>query len=154
MARHYQQGRYIPKYPEKYRGDVTQIFMRSSYERRFAIWADNNPAVVEWGNEINIVPYISPVDNQVHRYFVDFFIKVKTRDKDIVTYLVEIKPQVQCYPPKATTKSGRRVRAEVLLEQEQTYAVNQAKWKYATKYAKQRGWKFIVLTEVELGIKK
>lgn len=38
------------------------------------------------------------------------------------------------------------------MEEQCTYAVNQAKWKAARQYAKQRGWKFIVLTEDELNV--
>ena len=35
-----------------------------------------------------------------------------------------------------------------------TFLVNQAKWQYAKQYAAQRGWKFIIVTERELGLKK
>jgi hypothetical protein len=34
-----------------------------------------------------------------------------------------------------------------------TYGVNQAKWKAAQEVCNDRGWKFQIMTEVELGIK-
>ena len=59
------------------------------------------------------MPYTSPIDGNVHRYFVDFWVKVKDSLGDVTTYLVEIKPNVQCKPQKrkptpSTKPSGRR----------------------------------------------
>ena len=34
-----------------------------------------------------------------------------------------------------------------------TWAVNQAKWKAAKEYCDDRQWKFMIMTEKELGIK-
>ena len=34
-----------------------------------------------------------------------------------------------------------------------TWGVNEAKWKAATEYCKDRGWSFHIFTEKELGIK-
>jgi hypothetical protein len=34
-----------------------------------------------------------------------------------------------------------------------TWGKNEAKWKAAREYAKDRGWEFVILTEKELGIK-
>ena len=83
MSNHYQQGFYRPRNPQKYRGDPTQIFMRSSWERRFSTWADMNPSVVEWGSETVIIPYISPVDGRPHRYFVRVNLTLK-RDRPCI----------------------------------------------------------------------
>jgi hypothetical protein len=33
-----------------------------------------------------------------------------------------------------------------------TWGVNEAKWKAADAYCKDRGWKFVVVTEKDLGI--
>jgi head completion protein len=151
MARKYKQGLYKPKHPEKYRGDPTKIMMRSSWETKFSMWVDNNPAVIEWGSETIIIPYVSPIDNRGHRYYVDFWIKVQNSKKQIETYIVEIKPKAQCYPPDYSHRK-RLPKAQVIMEEQCTYAVNQTKWKAARQYAKQRGWKFIVLTEDELNV--
>ena len=140
----YHKRRYTPVFPEKYVGDPTNIIMRSSWETRFAIWCDKNPHIVKWSSEETIIPYLSPVDGRVHRYFVDF--KIKTVNGK--TYLVEIKPKKQTVPPEQGKRKTKRFLAEAA-----TYLVNQAKWQYAKKYASARNWEFIVITEDELGIK-
>jgi hypothetical protein len=64
------------------------------------------------------------------------------------TYLIEIKPESQTLPPVPPKKKTKRFIQEVM-----TYGKNQAKWKAATEYAKDRGWEFMILTEKHLGIK-
>ena len=130
-------------FPEKYKGDPTTIIMRSSWETRFATWCDRTSSVIHWKSEETIIPYRSPIDNRLHRYFVDFQIQVRDKDGVLNTYLVEIKPFNQTKPPKRTTR---------YLTEAKTYVINQAKWEAAHRWAEDRGWKFIVLTENELGI--
>jgi len=137
----YHKRKYKPIFPEKYAGDPTNIIMRSSWETKFAIWCDTNPSIIKWSSEQTIIPYVSPLDNRVHRYFVDF--KIQTRGK---TYLIEINPEAQTRPPKQTKKTQR------FLMEASTYMVNQAKWTYAKRYAQDRNWEFVVLTEKHLGI--
>ncbi len=139
--------KYTPLNPEKYEGNPTNIIMRSSWETRFASWCDRSNHVLKWRSEETVVPYRSPVDNRLHRYFIDFTIKVKNKHDQIHTYLVEIKPKVQCSPPKFT---GRRTKK--YLAESKAYTVNAAKWKAAEQYALDRGQKFIILTEDELGL--
>ena len=83
-------GKFKPKNISKYKGDPSGIIYRSSWELKFFKWCDKTPNVLKWGSETVIVPYISPVDNKVHRYFVDNIITLKEGD-NIKTYLVEIK---------------------------------------------------------------
>ena len=71
----YHQGKFTPLRPEKYIGDPTNIVMRSSWETKFALWCDKNSSVLSWNSEETVVPYVSPVDNRAHRYFIDFKIK-------------------------------------------------------------------------------
>ena len=141
----YHQGNWTPKYPEKYEGNVSQIFYRSSWELKFMNWVDGNSNVIKWSSEETIVPYRSPVDNKPHRYFLDFKIKVKNSKGEIKTYLVEIKPDAQCRPPKAPSRQTKRYLTECA-----TFMVNQAKWEAANRWAIDRGWEFIVLTEKHL----
>jgi hypothetical protein len=140
--------KYTPVNPQKYVGDHSNIIMRSSWETKFAIWCDKNPSVLKWSSEETIVPYISPVDNRYHRYFIDFKIQIRNSSGTIKTYLVEVKPLKQTQPPIKPSRKTKRFLQEVM-----TYGVNEAKWKYATEYAKDRGWEFIIITEKELGIK-
>ena len=140
-SRMFHKRKYKPLFPEKYIGDPTDIVMRSSWETRFAIWCDKNPSILKWSSETTIVPYVSPIDNRYHRYFVDF--KIHTKNK---VYLVEIKPYAQTQPPKSQRRS------KYFLKEAYTYEVNQAKWASAKKYAADRNWEFVVITEKELGL--
>jgi hypothetical protein len=132
----------------KYKGDITNIVYRSLWELKFMKWCDSSISVVEWGSETVIIPYISPIDNKVHRYFVDFYIKVKTKTNSIEKYLIEIKPEKFTKPPEIPKKKTKRFIDEVF-----QYGVNDAKWKAAFEFCKDRNMKFIILTEKDLGIK-
>ena len=72
-------GKYRPSNPEKYRGDYTGIVYRSLWELKFMKYCDSNENILEWGSEEIVLPYVSPIDNRYHRYFPDFYIKVKER---------------------------------------------------------------------------
>ena len=82
-------GRYRIINAAKYRGNINEISYRSSWEFKFMRWCDSNPSVLEWGSETVIIPYRSPVDNNIHRYFVDFYIKIKDKDNKVLKYLTE-----------------------------------------------------------------
>ena len=134
-----------PRHPEKYAGNVTNITTRSSWEIKFLNWCDRSSNVLEYSSEEVVVPYRSPVDMRLHRYYTDAKIKVRTSTGEIKTYLVEIKPSNQCVPPVKPKKQTRRYITECA-----TFMVNQAKWDAADRWAKDRGWEFIVLTEKHL----
>ena len=143
----YHKRKYKPIYPEKYEGDPTSIIMRSSWETRFALWCDRNPAIVKWSSEETIIPYRCHTDNRIHRYFVDFRIKLKQTDGTIKTYIVEIKPHAQTKPPEYPGRKTKRFITESL-----TFVKNQSKWKAAEEWCKDRGYEFKIITERELGI--
>jgi len=145
----YKQGIYIPKNPQKYRGDVSNIIFRSSWEKKVQIWLDQNENVIEWSSEEHVVPYISPVDNKHHRYFLDFYAKVKKMDGTIAEYLIEVKPYAQTQAPVPKSRVTKNYINEVC-----TWGVNSAKWKAAQEFCKKRGWEFKILTENELFGKK
>jgi hypothetical protein len=142
-------GKYRVNNVEKYKGDITSIVYRSLWELRFMKWCDSSKSVIEWGSETVIIPYVSPVDKRIHRYFVDFYIKVKTTSNLIEKYLVEIKPERFTKPPEIPERKTKRFIDEVF-----QYGVNDAKWKAAFEFCKDRNMKFIILTEKDLGIKK
>ena len=141
----YKQGIYNPVNPKKYIG-IKKPEYRSSWELKFFQWCDKNENILEWASEAVVVPYISPVDNRPHRYFVDNVIAIR-EGNEIKRYLVEIKPFKQTQPPVQSKRKSTIIYEQV------TYAVNQAKWKYASQFAKKRNMEFIVLTENELNIK-
>ena len=61
-------SKYKPSHPTKYKGDASNIICRSSWERKFCRWCDLNENILAWGSEEFCIPYISPIDNRVHRY--------------------------------------------------------------------------------------
>ena len=140
-------SKYKPNYPNKYKGDANNIICRSSWERRFCSWCDLNENIIEWGSEEFWIPYLSPVDNRVHRYFPDFIIKLKESTGQIKTYVIEVKPKRQTQPPKPKSRVTKG-----FLYEAKTYAVNQAKWKAAVEFCKDRMLEFKIITEFELGI--
>ena len=141
-------GKYRVNNVEKYKGDITNIVYRSLWELRFMKWCDSSKSVIEWGSETVIIPYVSPVDKRIHRYFVDFYIKVKTSSNLIEKYLVEIKPERFTKPPEIPERKTKKFIDEVF-----QYGVNDAKWKAAFEFCKDRNMKFIILTEKDLGLK-
>ena len=139
---------YKPSNPQKYKGNVNNIICRSTWERKFCKWCDLTENIIEWGSEEFFIPYISPVDKRVHRYFPDFIIKVKESTGQIKTYVIEVKPKRQTMEPKKKSRVTKSYIYEC-----KTYAVNQAKWKAATEFCEDRRIEFKIITEEELGIK-
>lgn len=130
-------------------GNPTSIVYRSSWERKFIQWCDENPAIVQYASEEVVIPYISPIDNKQHRYFIDFFIAVRQKDGTIKKFLVEIKPFAQTITPVVKRLLTEKAK-EQFKEQMKTYMVNQAKWEAAKKYCQMRGFEFCVVTERHL----
>jgi hypothetical protein len=144
----YRQGIYKPINKKKYAGGSDPVY-RSSWELKFFKWADSNSRVLKWGSESIIVPYISPLDKKVHRYFVDNFIVFLNRDNKPTKYLIEIKPSGSVSRP---TTTGSKKKTTLIYEQ-RTWVVNQAKWEAAKRWADRKGYEFLILTEKELGIR-
>ena len=140
-------GKYYPSYPRKYKGDPTNIIYRSLWERKFMVYCDKNESILEWASEEIAIPYRSPIDNRVHRYFPDFYMKVQERGGKVKRYMIEVKPAKQTNPP---VKPKRQTKGYIREAYE--YAKNQAKWKMAREFCADRQWEFKVVTEKELGI--
>ena len=136
------QGKFRPKNTKKYLGDSNNIVYRSRWELKFMMYLDSHPNVVQWGSEELVIPYRSPIDNRVHRYFPDFIVKTKKG-----TMIIEVKPEAQTQPPKQRKRVTKQYIQEVA-----TYGINQAKWQAATEYCLDRGWTFKIITESHLGL--
>lgn len=126
-------------------GDSSNIVYRSGWEKRVMDWADTNPNVVRWSSEEIVIPYRSPVDNRYHRYFVDFYVEAVGRDGGVRKMLLEVKPKAQTQEPKEQKRKSKRYITEVV-----TYGINQAKWKAAEEFCKDKGWEFLLITEEQL----
>ena len=112
------------------------------------VYCDLNENIIEWGSEEIVIPYRSPIDNRVHRYFPDFYVKLKDRTGKIKKYIIEVKPKKQLKPPP---KPKRQTKG--YLREAYEYARIQAKWKAAVEYCEDRLYEFKVMTEDELGVK-
>ncbi len=139
-------GKFTPQNPQKYNGNPDNIIYRSSWELRCMKWFDDNPNIIWWSSEELAIPYYSPVDQRMHRYFPDFIIKVKRKDDTIMTYVVEVKPEAQTKKPTQKRKTKNFLRESI------TYVVNQMKWKAADEFCHAHGWEFKIITEKDLGI--
>jgi hypothetical protein len=143
--RNFTQGIFKPKNPKKYKGTLPIIY-RSSLELSSFRFLDNSSNVLSWGSESVIIPYQSPKDGKIHRYFVDLVAEIKMKDNTIKKVLIEVKPEKQTKPP---TESPRKKQKTVLYEK-YNYAVNLAKWEAAKKWATKKEYLFFILNEKHL----
>jgi len=143
----FNQGYYKPLYPDKYVGKVPVIY-RSSWELKFMKMCDNREDIVKWASEPVEIKYCSSMDNKEHSYFPDFYIKVK-KGKQFEETLVEIKPEQQLKKPEPPTKNSKQALKNYKFLAEQ-FIKNRDKYKYAKEWAKNRGWRFVVMTEKSL----
>jgi len=140
-------GYFKPKNPEKYKGNPTNIIYRSGWELKLMSYLDSHPDVVQWSSEEFCIPYRSPVDNRIHRYFPDFYVKKKKPDGTFEVIVIEVKPASQTKPPTRPDKISKRYINEVY-----TWGINSAKWKAAEEFCADRNWTFQIFTEKELKI--
>lgn len=133
-------GIFTPKNPGKYVGNVDNIVYRSLWERRFMAAFDISDDIIQWSSEEISIPYLFEIDNKIHNYFIDFFIKLRSGEK----YLIEIKPYNQTIPPKKTKNQSNYLNECI------TYIKNQNKWNHAKSFAKTNNMFFIVITEHDM----
>lgn len=138
---------FIPRNPEKYVGNINKIVMRSSWEVKLAIRLDTDDNVLKWGSELKPIRYFSSVDGRYRRYYCDFWVLFKGEPENI-KYMIEVKPYKQMIEP---IYSGNN---ESYKRELSVYIKNQDKWKFAKGWAEENGFKFLVLNEYDLGIKK
>ena len=138
-------GKFSPRNPQKYLGDHKNIVYRATWEGKVMAWVDKRPDVIAWSSEEMCIPYLSPVDGKMHRYFPDFIVKVKQESTgQVVTLMIEVKPDKQSRPPQKKSRITKQYIQEVV-----TWGVNQAKWKAAIEYCKDRKWEFMVMTSTD-----
>jgi hypothetical protein len=111
-------------------------------------YCDLTESINSWKSEEFFIPYVSPIDNKVHRYFPDFFVKYKDKNGNNRTLVVEIKPKKDLKEPDTNPKRKTKSWAY----QVKTWAINQAKWAAAKEWCADRKYEFRILTEKDLGI--
>ena len=144
----YIQGIFRPKYPEKYKGSIP-VYYRSNMELCALRMLDNNPNVLTYGSESVIIPYTSPLDGRIHRYFVDLVAALKDKTGIIKKLLIEVKPHKLLSPP---VFSNRKSQSTLLYENKQ-YAINMAKFAAAKQWCEKNNYTFLILTEREIAPK-
>ena len=146
----YHQGKFRPRNPQKYGGDVSNIVYRSSYELKFMQYCDLTESVNSWKSEEFWIPYRSPLDGKTHRYFPDFFLKYKDKDGKVRNLVVEVKPAKDLKEPQ--TNPSRRTKSWAYSVK--MWAINQAKFEAAKEWCADHNYEFRIFTEKELGIQR
>lgn len=136
--------KYFPKNLSKYEGNPDKIYCRSLWERKFCKYLDENKNILKWSFEPIKIPYMSPIDNQMHFYIPDFLIE-KKNGTEVETIMVEIKPSKQVKEPEKNNKSKK-----TFLNESLTYAINQQKWSSAKDFCEKNNIQFKIITEKEL----
>ena len=130
-------GYYKVQNIKKYVGNKHKVFWRSTWERAFCKWCDNNPKVVRWGIEPLTINYYDKGKGKQRTYYPDFFMEMSSGDK----YLIEIKPAYETKPPAMKKGTKRYLLAE------STFITNTCKWETAEIYCNKKNWSFRVVTE-------
>ena len=132
-------GKYKPINPTKYMGNSDNIIYRSMWERRCMKYFDINPSVLQWASEEVVIPYYDSMTKKVRRYFPDFLIKIKDKDGQAKTHLIEVKPSKDMRPP--VSSKGKK-KSTVLYEMK-TYQLNRDKFASARKWCDDRNIIFL-----------
>ena len=101
-------GFFKPINPQKYKGNPQNIIYRSRWELKFMIYLDKDDRVISWGSEEIIIPYRSPIDGRIHRYFTDFIVTKINKHGNKETVIIEIKPSKQTKPPEKQSKITKK----------------------------------------------
>ena len=117
------------------------------WERKVMSSLDRNDNVLEWASEEIVIPYESPLDGKLHRYYPDFWIKVQQGPKT-KEFIIELKPSKQLKAPKANPKR----KTKGYLYEVREWGRNNAKWKAAKAYCDKKEMDFLIWTEKDLGL--
>lgn len=133
------QGKYNIKHPEKYVGTKTPTY-RSSWEFHFMKFCDEHPSVTQWASEAIRIPYRNPLTGRQTIYVPDFFLAYVDKNGKQTVELIEVKPANQTIKEKVGRSQVNQA----------SYVVNQAKWKAAAAWCKQKGIIFRIITEDDI----
>lgn len=139
MSLKFSQDIYKINNPKKYIGTHEPKY-RSSWERTFMQFCDNNPSVLQWASECIKIPYQDPLTGKQTVYVPDFFIVYIDRDKKKHVEVIEIKPANQMLKERVGKNPYNQAQ----------YIKNLAKWKAATTWCQQQGIQFRVLNEHDI----
>lgn len=138
-------GFFHPRNPKKYVGNLNKIIYRSSWEKDFMGFLDNNIKVIRWCSESIPIPYLKPTTGRVHKYYPDFYVEYYNHHNKITQDIVEVKPDKQIRKPTTKGKSKKTQLYEAI-----QWSVNMAKWKHAKLFCDKYGFNFKVLSEKDI----
>lgn len=154
MYKNVKQGWYRLLNPDKFIKPVDELMKsyrdghvnyKSSLELKAVRYCDWNNGITKWSLEPFPIRYLKPSTGRFHRYYIDLVIEFSSGEK----FLVEIKPYRQSVTPRKPSRNTQKAKLRYAREME-TYLINTAKWDAAKLFAKENGFKFIILTEKEL----
>jgi len=50
------------------------------------VYCDKNENILEWGSEEIALPYRSPIDNRVHKYYPDFYCQLNPLPSQLLDF--------------------------------------------------------------------
>lgn len=137
----YHQSYFIPKNPQKYKGEMP-IRCLSSWELKVCQTFDNNPNILQWVSEPLGIPYLHPFKppgRNASKYYPDYMVIYVDRMGVQHSEIVEVKPSNETFMESAKSKKNKAA-----------FILNQAKWTAARQFAKYNGMTFRVITEKDI----
>lgn len=130
MRRSPYEGKFKPKNPQKYLGDIDNIHYRSALELNSFEFLDNNPFVLGWSSEEIAIDYMKPMPDgsiKPSKYYPDLYVEYMDKNKNVKKVILEIKPE------KMLRKSKSKNRKTALVEN-YTYMINMLKAEAANRW--------------------
>lgn len=160
----YHGGNYVPKNKEKVikLNSYGGVFYRSSWEKKIMVWLDMKEEVFQWGAECIEIPYqMTHFDNgnieiKKHRYYPDFFYKMRNSQGDLREVVMEVKPMKE-YKMVQDLNEGKLSVPEKGIKKLKSFEYdlkmaykNKQKWETMIKWCDKKGYDFIIITEEHL----
>lgn len=139
MSLKFNQGLFKLKNPEKYIGQKNPVY-RSSWERAFMSFCDNNPSIQQWASECVKIPYKDPLTGRHTVYVPDFLVHYIDANNKKHAEIIEIKPMNQTLIEKVGKNPYNQAQ----------WVKNQAKWESARAWARNHGLTFRVINETDI----
>lgn len=140
------QGYFVPRHPEKYKGDPTKVIYRSSWEFKFLEYCDNSEAVIEYCAEPVCVPYWNPILKKQCDYWIDCYMATRGPDGNLNKWLIEVKPQKYLSAPEPPNRLTEKQTLNYV-RHAKMYIINKAKFEAAKLYARAHNMQFGIITE-------
>lgn len=165
--KNYHNGNFVPENKDKVikLNSEGGVYYRSSLEKKFMIWLDNQEKITKWGAECLKIPYQlthykkdGDIQLKNHIYYPDFYYEMRLSDGTLRQVVVEVKPmkeyqmvvnlqegKLESPKNKTTLKKLKNLEYDVKMARK-----NKQKWESMIKFCDMKGFEFIVVTEKHL----